>query len=190
MDRLTRRGLVAANRLTEYGRKVEVLPVDRPWGELLVHADDHLIPLVSVCASIESLQKILGNVRDPAAEPEEIIEACHDIEEIRIEDLGVIGRAHVPLGPGLTAIMGETGAGKTMVLTGLGLLLGAKADTGAVRPGAEKSVTAQSSRGCSGRFPRDQADREHHGDRHAHRRQEPEAVADGTPEKSKAGHEE
>lgn len=62
------------------------------------------------------------------------------IEEIRIEDLGVIGRAHVPLGPGLTAITGETGAGKTMVLTGLGLLLGAKADAGAVRPGAAQAT--------------------------------------------------
>ncbi|WP_456847509.1 AAA family ATPase, partial [Cellulomonas sp. P5_C6] len=37
------------------------------------------------------------------------------IEEIRIENLGVIGRAHVELGPGLTVLTGETGAGKTMV---------------------------------------------------------------------------
>ena len=54
---LTERGLIAGSRLTEYGRKVEVLPVDRPWGELLVNADDHLIPLVAVCASIESLHR-------------------------------------------------------------------------------------------------------------------------------------
>ena len=50
------------------------------------------------------------------------------IEEIRIDNLGVIGRAHVELGPGLTVLTGETGAGKTMVLTALNLLLGGKAD--------------------------------------------------------------
>jgi len=58
------------------------------------------------------------------------------IEEIRIADLGVIGRAHVELGPGLTVLTGETGAGKTMVLTALGLLLGGKADPATVRAGA------------------------------------------------------
>jgi len=50
------------------------------------------------------------------------------LEEIRIENLGVISAAQVDLRGGLTAITGETGAGKTMVLTGLSLLLGAKAD--------------------------------------------------------------
>ena len=58
------------------------------------------------------------------------------IEELRIDDLGVIARAHVRLRPGLTVLTGETGAGKTMVLTALGLLLGAKADPGTVRTGA------------------------------------------------------
>ncbi|GIG28777.1 DNA repair protein RecN [Cellulomonas marina] len=58
------------------------------------------------------------------------------IEEIRIADLGVIGAAEVRLGPGLTVLTGETGAGKTMVLTALGLLLGAKADPAVVRTGA------------------------------------------------------
>ncbi|MDT0166161.1 DNA repair protein RecN [Actinotalea sp. AC32] len=62
------------------------------------------------------------------------------IEEIRIEDLGVIGTAHVPLAPGLTAITGETGAGKTMVLTGLGLLLGRRADAAAVRTGSDQAT--------------------------------------------------
>ena len=57
------------------------------------------------------------------------------IEEIRIENLGVISRAHVELGRGLTVLTGETGAGKTMVLTGLALLLGGKADVAAVRTG-------------------------------------------------------
>ena len=58
------------------------------------------------------------------------------LEEIAIENLGVIETARVPLSEGLTVITGETGAGKTMVLTGLGLLMGGKADAGSVRPGA------------------------------------------------------
>ncbi len=62
------------------------------------------------------------------------------IEELRIDDVGVIVSARVPLGPGLTAITGETGAGKTMVLTGLALILGGKADAGLVRTGAEKAT--------------------------------------------------
>jgi DNA repair protein RecN (Recombination protein N) len=61
------------------------------------------------------------------------------IEELRIENLGVIASAHVPLGPGLTAITGETGAGKTMVLTGLNLILGGRADAAAVRTGASQA---------------------------------------------------
>ncbi|MDO8107482.1 DNA repair protein RecN [Isoptericola sp. b441] len=61
------------------------------------------------------------------------------IEELRIADLGVIEQAEVSLAPGLTAITGETGAGKTMVLTGLSLILGGRADSGAVRVGAERA---------------------------------------------------
>ena len=62
------------------------------------------------------------------------------IEEIRIENLGVIGAAHVPLGAGLTAITGETGAGKTMVLSGLALLLGGRADPAVVRTGSRQAT--------------------------------------------------
>lgn len=58
------------------------------------------------------------------------------IEEMRLKDLGVIAEANLRIGPGFTAITGETGAGKTMVVTGLGLLLGQRADSGAVRSGA------------------------------------------------------
>lgn len=58
------------------------------------------------------------------------------IEEIVIENLGVIRAARIPLAAGLTVITGETGAGKTMVLTGLGLLMGGRADPAVVRPGA------------------------------------------------------
>ena len=59
------------------------------------------------------------------------------IEELRIRDLGVIAEATLELGPGFTAITGETGAGKTMVVTALGLLMGERADSGAVRSGAD-----------------------------------------------------
>ncbi len=58
------------------------------------------------------------------------------IEEIRIQSLGVIDSSTLELGPGLTVITGATGAGKTMVVTALGLLLGGRADSGAVRTGA------------------------------------------------------
>ena len=62
------------------------------------------------------------------------------IEEIRISNLGVITEAVLPLGPGLSVVTGETGAGKTMVVTALGLLLGARSDAGAVRTGASSAV--------------------------------------------------
>src|SRR6185437_296305 len=55
------------------------------------------------------------------------------LEELRITGLGVIEDATLPLGPGLTVITGETGAGKTMVVTSLGLLFGGRADAGRVR---------------------------------------------------------
>ncbi|WP_434618994.1 DNA repair protein RecN [Arthrobacter sp. A5] len=66
------------------------------------------------------------------------------IEEIRIRDLGVIAEATLTLGPGLSVVSGETGAGKTMVVTAVGLLLGARSDAGAVRTGA-KSASAEAS---------------------------------------------
>ena len=57
------------------------------------------------------------------------------IEEIYIRDLGVIREARLGFGKGFTVITGETGAGKTMVLSALGLLLGERADSGAVSQG-------------------------------------------------------
>ncbi|HWL01716.1 MAG TPA: DNA repair protein RecN [Microbacteriaceae bacterium] len=61
------------------------------------------------------------------------------IDELRIRDLGVIADATLPLGPGLSVVTGETGAGKTMVVTALGLLLGERADAGVVRAGADQA---------------------------------------------------
>src|SRR3954469_21632172 len=54
---------------------------------------------------------------------------------MRLRGLGVIADAVLDLGPGLTVVTGETGAGKTMVVTGLGLLMGGRSDAGTVREG-------------------------------------------------------
>ncbi|MFF8898269.1 DNA repair protein RecN [Streptomyces lydicus] len=59
---------------------------------------------------------------------------------MRIRSLGVIDDAVVELSPGFTAVTGETGAGKTMVVTSLGLLLGGRADPALVRLGAKSAV--------------------------------------------------
>lgn len=60
------------------------------------------------------------------------------IESLDISNLGVIANAHVDFGPGLVVVTGETGAGKTMVLSSLQLLLGARADAALVRSGTER----------------------------------------------------
>jgi DNA repair protein RecN (Recombination protein N) len=62
------------------------------------------------------------------------------LEEMRIRSLGVIDDAVVELSPGFTAVTGETGAGKTMVVTSLGLLLGGRADAALVRAGESAAV--------------------------------------------------
>jgi len=62
------------------------------------------------------------------------------IEDITIRDLGVIGQATLVLGSGFTAITGETGAGKTMLVQALGLLLGQRAEGGSVRSGSPQAV--------------------------------------------------
>ncbi|MFI6082353.1 DNA repair protein RecN [Streptomyces sp. NPDC051217] len=62
------------------------------------------------------------------------------LEEMRIRSLGVIDDAVVELSPGFTAVTGETGAGKTMVVTSLALLLGGRADPALVRVGTKAAV--------------------------------------------------
>jgi DNA repair protein RecN (Recombination protein N) len=59
------------------------------------------------------------------------------LEEMRISGLGVISEAVLEFDPGLTVVTGETGAGKTMLVTGLGLLFGGRADSSRLRPGVE-----------------------------------------------------
>jgi ATP-dependent helicase HrpA len=61
---LTSRGLVEDGRLTTYGREVEAMPVERAWGELLVHAGPALLPIVAVCSNIDSLHRMTREERD------------------------------------------------------------------------------------------------------------------------------
>ena len=58
--------------------------------------------------------------------------------ELRIENLGVIEEASVLFGEGLTVLTGETGAGKTMIVEAINLLVGQRADPSMVRPGADE----------------------------------------------------
>ncbi|HUZ51639.1 MAG TPA: DNA repair protein RecN [Streptosporangiaceae bacterium] len=62
------------------------------------------------------------------------------LEEVRISGLGVIDEAVLELSPGFNVVTGETGAGKTMVVSGLGLLFGGRADPSRIRPGAERAT--------------------------------------------------
>ncbi|MFD0905152.1 DNA repair protein RecN [Actinomadura sediminis] len=62
------------------------------------------------------------------------------VDEVRIQGLGVIDEAVLDLSPGFNVVTGETGAGKTMVVTSLGLLFGGRADPQRVRPGADRAT--------------------------------------------------
>jgi hypothetical protein len=57
------RGIVADGRLTVYGAEVEALPVERPWAELLLHADADLVPAVAACSGVESLRRMTREER-------------------------------------------------------------------------------------------------------------------------------
>ena len=63
---LERRGIIENGRLSRYGKAVEAMPVDRPWAELLVNADDELVPYLAVMSSIESLHRMTREDRDLA----------------------------------------------------------------------------------------------------------------------------
>lgn len=67
------------------------------------------------------------------------------LEEITIRSIGVIEHSTLEISPGLTVLTGETGAGKTMILTALNLILGGKSDSTLVRTGSERLI-------ASGRF--------------------------------------
>jgi hypothetical protein len=69
------------------------------------------------------------SVRGPTVLATGTLRLASVLEEMRIRGLGVIDDAVLELSPGLTVVTGETGAGKTMVLTGLSMLLGGRADS-------------------------------------------------------------
>ena len=64
VTRLESRGIIEHGRLSQYGKLVEALPVERQWAELIVNADDDLIPYLAVMSSIESLHRMTREDRD------------------------------------------------------------------------------------------------------------------------------
>lgn len=64
VELLERRGIIEKGRLSNYGRQVEAMPVDRPWAELLVNAEDELVPYLAVMSSLESLHRMTREERD------------------------------------------------------------------------------------------------------------------------------
>jgi DNA repair protein RecN (Recombination protein N) len=77
---------------------------------------------------------------ESAPAPEKERSASGRLSELRIRGLGAIDDVTLELGPGLTVVTGETGAGKTMVVTGLTLLFGGRADPGRVRASGRAGV--------------------------------------------------
>jgi DNA repair protein RecN (Recombination protein N) len=76
------------------------------------------------------------------------------ITELRVRDLATIADVSLPLGPGLNVLTGETGAGKSMLVDALALLLGERADSSSVRPGAGKTVVEGAFEGLDARTRR------------------------------------
>jgi hypothetical protein len=64
MQFLESRGIIEKGRLTRYGRAVEAMPVDREWAELLVNADDEMVPYLAVMSGVESLHRMTRDERD------------------------------------------------------------------------------------------------------------------------------
>src|SRR5262245_65752531 len=62
------------------------------------------------------------------------------IAELRVRDLATIADVTLPLGPGLNVLTGETGAGKSMLVDALGLLLGGRGDSSVIRPLKARAV--------------------------------------------------
>jgi ATP-dependent helicase HrpA len=64
MELLEARGIVEKGKLTRYGRAVEAMPTERAWAELLVNAEDELVPFLAVMCSVESLHRMTREDRD------------------------------------------------------------------------------------------------------------------------------
>jgi DNA repair protein RecN (Recombination protein N) len=71
------------------------------------------------------------------------------LAELRVRDVATIADVSLPLGPGLNVLTGETGAGKSILVDALGLLLGGRGDSGVVRPGAGRAVVEGAFEGLS-----------------------------------------
>ena len=96
VEMLTSRGLIEHGRLTAYGRQVEAFPVERPWGELLVHAQSDLLPFVAVCSNIESLHRMTREERDLhglVANGSDHLTACNIFAEA-VNQHGYIGEVY------------------------------------------------------------------------------------------------
>jgi DNA repair protein RecN (Recombination protein N) len=77
------------------------------------------------------------------------------IAELRVRDLATIADVTLPLGPGLNVLTGETGAGKSMLVDALALLLGERADSSSIRPGGGKAVVEGAFEGLDPRARRE-----------------------------------
>jgi hypothetical protein len=96
VEMLSRRGLIEDGRLTAYGREVEAFPVERPWGELLVHAESDLLPFVAVCSNIDSLHRMTREERDLhglVANGSDHLTACNIFAEA-VNQHGYIGEVY------------------------------------------------------------------------------------------------
>src|SRR6185312_1143076 len=72
------------------------------------------------------------------------------LAELRVRDLATIADVTLTLGPGLNVLTGETGGGKSMLVDALALLLGERAASGRVRPGAAKTIVEGAFEGLDG----------------------------------------
>src|SRR3954467_12959696 len=81
-------------------------------------------------------QKCVVRPRSPAIRRDPLVDPRIVLHELRVENLLLIERAELCLGPGLNVLTGETGAGKTVLAHALDLLLGGRARANVVRPGA------------------------------------------------------
>src|SRR3954447_22344741 len=77
--------------------------------------------------------------RANACSSDAAVRPCGVLHELRVENLLLIERAELRLAPGLNVLTGETGAGKTVMAHALDLLLGGRARSGIVRPGAAEA---------------------------------------------------
>ena len=97
VELLETRGLIENNRLTAYGRRVEIMPVDRAWGELLVRAEEHLVPLVAAMASIDSLHRMLrqqdNDIGRYVVQGSDHLTA-YNIYQAALEEVGSLGRVY------------------------------------------------------------------------------------------------